>query len=593
MSNVSKKLIVLLVFASLLPLAVFGAIAVLTSQDMARKIVVEENQEIAKRAADQIAQYVHHGIDILEALGQNIGKTDLLQWQKERMIKNYVIQFGQFESIDLTDPSGKIISTSRLEVPDRNKHSEKGVSTVLSGGVYRSEVFISENFVPSMVIGVPLKALGKVEGALWGELNLVEMWNLVDGIRIGEEGYALVVSEEGHLIAHGLGTAKEKVLQQELMGDLLVVGEAFNGKTGAAVYGDDQGEEKIGVSVPIRGLGWVMVIEQPTREAYAPAIRLTWQLTWFGGGFLFLMVMVGMLGGKRYVVDPIRELIRGIREVGKGNLKNKVQILSQDEFQELGETFNEMTGRLVQLQENIRRQERVVTIGRIANGLVHDLRHPIRNLENAAQLASRLGKGDPDHQTFEKVTRRELLKLNQFLDDLLRLSKPKPLYPITIQFSRLMEEFLAPYRNHPRCVFDDQPAKTEGGIRNISISVQSDFPSLKIQADRFALDRVLGNLVNNAIEAMPKGGKLIISGNETQAQDLGKVTEISVSDTGMGISPERIENLFEDFTTTKEKGIGLGLAICKRIVEEHHGKIEIQSKPGQGTKVNLFFPSLS
>ena len=588
MSKVSKKLIVLLVFSALLPLAVFGVIAIWTAQEMTRKIVVEENQEIAKRAADQIAQYVNNGIDILEALGQNLSKTDLLQWQKERMIKNYVIQFGQFESIDLTDLSGNILSTSRLQSPTVNENLEKGLPTVLSGQIYRSKVFFSKNFVPSIVIGVPLKHLGVAKGALWGELNLIEMWNLVDSIRIGEEGYALVVSQDGLLIAHGSGSAKEKVLQQENIGNLPIVKKALEKNIGAAVYKDDQGLEKIGVSVPIRDLGWVMMIEQPTREAYASSIRLTWQISLIGGVFLLLMVIVGMSGGKRYVVNPIRELIRGIRGVGKGNLKDKVRISTKDEFQELGQAFNEMTQRLVVLQENIRRNERTAMIGRIASGLVHDLRHPIKNLENAALLITRGSKGEIENQTFEKVTKRELLKLNQFLDDLLHLSKPKPLYPITIHFSSFVKEFLEPYRNHPRCFFEDNRKSND---RNIFVSVQTAPPEMKILADRFALERVLGNLVTNAIEAMPQGGRLVISARDKRLADLGNVTEISVSDTGMGISSERIEDLFEDYSSTKAKGIGLGLAICKRMVEEHHGKIEIQSKPGQGTKVIVYFPS--
>jgi signal transduction histidine kinase len=123
------------------------------------------------------------------------------------------------------------------------------------------------------------------------------------------------------------------------------------------------------------------------------------------------------------------------------------------------------------------------------------------------------------------------------------------------------------------------------------ISVKIDPPDLKVWADRFALERVLRNLVSNAIEAMPRGGRVAIHARTVRQETLGYMTEISISDTGEGISPERLRNLFVDYATTKRKGIGLGLAICRKIMEEHKGTIQIHSRPGQGTTVTLQFIS--
>src|SRR3990172_1095259 len=114
MNRVSSKLILLLILAALVPITLFGIIAIWTARDMARKIVVEENLAVARSASHQIKQYVDNGIAILEALTQNLGKTDLLTWQKERTVKNYALQFEQFQSIDLADESGQIVATSRL-----------------------------------------------------------------------------------------------------------------------------------------------------------------------------------------------------------------------------------------------------------------------------------------------------------------------------------------------------------------------------------------------------------------------------------------------------------------------------------------------
>ena len=203
MNKVSNKLIIVLILSALVPMTLFGGLAIWTARETASGIVAEGNLEVARRAGQQIEQYISNSVLVLEALAQNLAKADLHPWQKERVIKNYTLQFEQFESIDLTDRFGQIISTSRFEMVSENKFRAEGIKAALSGEVFRSKVFVSENFVPSMIIALPLKTLGEIQGIIRGEINLTEMWRLVDSIRIGEEGYAFVVSQEGLLIAHG------------------------------------------------------------------------------------------------------------------------------------------------------------------------------------------------------------------------------------------------------------------------------------------------------------------------------------------------------------------------------------------------------
>ncbi|HEY5595025.1 MAG TPA: sensor histidine kinase [Nitrospiria bacterium] len=591
MNKVSNKLILLLILTALVPLTLFGGMAVWTARETARSIVAEENIQVARRAAHEIEQHITNSIMILEALAQNLAKTDLKPWQKERMVRNYALQFEQFQSIDMTDRLGRLTATSRLSEPAKEEPGLEALHKALSGEIYRSEVFISPNFTPDMIVAVPLKMLGDVQGAIVAELNLIEMWRLVDGIRIGREGYAMVVSKDGRLIAHGLGSAKEKVLRQERINHPIVQA-ALNGDALAEVYRDDRKIEKIGVGVPIPNLGWGLVIEQPTGEAYAAGTRLTYELTLLVIAFLFLMIIVGMMGGKRYIVAPIRELIKGIRAVSGGNLTDKVKILTHDEFRELGDAFNHMTERLSALTEDIRRNERVVFLGRIASGLVHDLKHPIKNLENSSRLLLR-DSGDPRvREVFRGIVEREFPNLNRFFDDLHDLTRPSPLKPVSLSLSNVVKELLEPFHIHPRCEIEvpDEPSK-DPSKKKVRISVEINPPDLKIWADRFGLERILKNLIINAIEAMPKEGRLIFSARDVLLEESsGRLTEITVSDTGVGIPPDRLANLFEDYTTTKRKGLGLGLATCKKIAEEHKAAIEVQSRLDHGTTFILRFP---
>ena len=589
MNKVSTKLILLLVLSALVPMTLFGMIAVWTARETARQIVAEENLQVADRAARQIEQYVNNSQSILEALVQNLAKTDLKNWQKERMVRNYTLQFERFRSIDLVDETGRLLVTSRLDLTREDQPEMASIRAALAGRVYRSGVFISRNFEPSMTLAIPLKVLGEVQGAVVGQLNLIEMWKLVDSIRIGQDGHAFVVSKEGLLIAHGLNSAKERVFRQERAGPLAVVEAALKGERRSFIYNDQGGFEQIGVSAPVESLGWGLVIEQPTREAYAASTRLTGQLTLLVLIFLLLMILIGMVGGRRSVVAPIRELIRGIREVGGGNLAKKVKILTGDEFLELGEAFNAMTDRLSTLEENIRRNERAVLLGRIAGGLVHDLQHPIKNLENSSRLMIQKYEDPKVRDVYQGVVKRELGNLDRFLENLLHLSRPTPIQPVSVNLYNFFEDFLGSLRIDPRCVIQKFGEGSLEPLVDGKVRVSADVhpPELTVWADRFALERILKNLVANALEAMPNGGRLDISARPAPPN----LTEISVSDTGGGIPPDRLDNLFEDFITTKRKGLGLGLAICKKIVDEHRAAIHVQNRPSYGTTFILRFPN--
>jgi signal transduction histidine kinase len=233
-----------------------------------------------------------------------------------------------------------------------------------------------------------------------------------------------------------------------------------------------------------------------------------------------------------------------------------------------------MTEELLKLQQETRRNERAVTFGKIASGLVHDLKHPIKSIENSSRLLLKMYDDPNFRETFHKNVNREFANINRFLDDLHNLTHPMPLKPISLNIHKVIHEALEGYR----------PEAERNGIR-IQRQFQKD--NFRISADRFAIERVLKNLILNAIEAMPLGGDLVL----TTRSD-GQWVEIDVQDTGCGIPQERLETIFEDYVTTKRKGLGLGLAISKKIAQDLNGTIKVQSEPGKGSTFTLKFPLL-
>jgi signal transduction histidine kinase len=396
------------------------------------------------------------------------------------------------------------------------------------------------------------------------------MWRMVDRIRIPRDGYALVVAPDGRLIAHGDPAKKALVAQSDSFSGHPLVGAGD--PPPALEYVDAGGREQLAVAHRIPDLGWTVVVEQPTSDAYANAAALQRQLVIAIGVALLVMIGLGLLLGRR-LIAPIFTLQRGTQALAAGDLESRVAIATGDEFEALGGAFNAMADRLVELQENVKRQERQAMFGRLAAGLVHDLSHPIQNLGNSTRLLMRDDLDAESRVSFARTIERELATLKRFMEDLRNVVKPKPVERFPLDVNGAVSE-----------VVDSTRAEGEGA----GVAVEGRYADgpLLVNGDRFALGRVFRNLVTNGIQATPPGGRVVIATSRVD----GRV-EIRVTDTGSGIPADRIGRIFDDFVTTKRRGLGLGLAIAKRIVEQLDGTIEVESEVGRGTSFTLRFPA--
>jgi len=211
--------------------------------------------------------------------------------------------------------------------------------------------------------------------------------------------------------------------------------------------------------------------------------------------------------------------------------------------------------------------------GRVAAGLVHDLSHPIQNIGNSTRLLLREDLDAESRDQFRLTIERELQTLKRFMDDLRHVVKPKPIERFAMDVNGSVAEIA-------------ESMKAEGDRNGVTIDTQYGAGPLVIEGDRFALGRVYRNLITNAIQASEAGGRITITTSRA-----GDQVEIRVADTGSGIPADRLSAIFDDFVTTKRRGLGLGLAISKRIVEQLNGTIEVQSEVGRGTAFTLRFPA--
>jgi signal transduction histidine kinase len=321
----------------------------------------------------------------------------------------------------------------------------------------------------------------------------------------------------------------------------------------------------------------VLLVGSPRR----PLIELQRQIistALLVGGIGVLVAVLASLWFAARVTRPVVSLAKAARRVATGDLGTKVDVESDDELGELAAAFNQMTGDLVQQKERTLQAERVAAWRELARRLAHELKNPLFPLQVTVENLMRAKQKSPAmfEEVFNEGTTTLLAEINNLKTIVGRFS----------EFSRMPQ----PQR---------RPTQINEAVRSVlrifhaqmqeknQVSVHTDLAETlpEISVDPDLLHRALQNLVLNAIDAMPQGGELRI---HTQA--LGDHIEISVSDTGSGLTQEECGRLFTPYYTTKQHGTGLGLAIVQSVVSDHGGKISVESTKEKGTTFRIELP---
>jgi PAS domain S-box-containing protein len=242
--------------------------------------------------------------------------------------------------------------------------------------------------------------------------------------------------------------------------------------------------------------------------------------------------------------------------------------------------------RIRQLEAEVRRGETLASAGRMAVGLAHEIRNPLGAIRGAVQLLGRELGPESSLHAYTRVLLAEVDRVNRIIEMLLNLAKPAPIHPVPLNLHQLLERI---------ALLSEATARAQ----RVTIVRRYD-PSLPpILGDEDRLMQVFHNLVRNAIESMADGGQLMLITRVSFGQLFGKVdlgsgqrtmVEVLVTDEGAGIPAAARARIFDPFITTKNSGLGLGLAICHQVLEQHRGAIQVDSAEGRGTTVTCFLP---
>jgi len=274
----------------------------------------------------------------------------------------------------------------------------------------------------------------------------------------------------------------------------------------------------------------------------------------------------------RRIVEPIKQLDRAAAEVARQNYAIEVEVTSRDEMGRLARTFNNMCASIRQAREDLIRQERISTIGRLSGSIVHDLRNPLAAIYGGAEM---LVDGDlpPIHvKRLAGNIYRASRRIQELLQDLLDVSRGKGRPP---EICRL--------RDVASAACDSLTATAEAQGVNVRLAIA---PEIELPLEAGRMERAFVNLIGNALEAMPEGGEVRIS-----AALEGDSVLVQVEDDGPGIAPEIRSQLFQPFVSAgKRNGLGLGLALTRQTVLEHGGDLWVESMPGRGACFKFRLP---
>ena len=241
--------------------------------------------------------------------------------------------------------------------------------------------------------------------------------------------------------------------------------------------------------------------------------------------------------------------------------------------QQMEEKIQKTTADLRKTEAQLIRSDKLAALGQLAAGIAHEIRNPLTSINILIHsLMETLPSGD-SHKEDLKVIKEEIHRINEIVDQFLRFAKPAP---------PLLE------RGDVVSVFEETLQLLKRQIEKQLITVQEEFHALPIiRMDREQMKQAILNLLLNAIQAMPGGGSLTLKGQNSED---GQWIHISIQDSGVGIPGEDMDQLFNPFFSTKEGGMGLGLSIAHRIIDQHRGKIEVESTPGEGTLFRIWLP---
>ena len=301
-----------------------------------------------------------------------------------------------------------------------------------------------------------------------------------------------------------------------------------------------------------------------------------------GGGGLLIGVLGAIFLAKR-ITGPLTKLVEATVRISKGHFSQRITITGQDEIGNLARSFNKMSRQLLLTRKKMEaankkliQAEKLASIGRISAGIAHEIRNPLTSVKLNIQKLTQSDNLDEMEREHLSLSQEGIKHMEKSIKDLLDFTRASELNPALFSVSQILDESI-------KTLADSLELKKVALERDY----QDGLPQVSVDGDK--LRQVFLNVLRNAYEAVEEGGKINISLSLLKERSR-KMIKVDISDDGCGIPERERELIFELFYTTKPAGIGLGLAIARKIIEQHRGFIRVKENETKGTSFEILIP---
>jgi two-component system NtrC family sensor kinase len=568
--------------------------------------LIRIQREQAEAAAAKIGQFV-------KEIESQLGWTTQLPWSAGS------IEQRRFDALRLLRQVPAITELAQLDAAgkERLRVSRLAMDVVASGTdfskepkfteavarkVYYGPVYFRRESEPYMTLAIA--GTRRDAGVSVAEVNLKLIWDVVSQIKVGERGHAYVVDAQGRLIAHPDISLVLRNTDMSRLAQVSAAQTATGGGTSERVQeSEDIGGRKVLTAyAPVAPLGWLVFVELPATEAYAPLYAALERLALVLLAALGFAVLAGMFLAGR-MVGPIQALRAGAERIGGGDLSQQIRIKTGDELEALADQFNVMAGRLKEsyagLEQKVEERTREVEEksrqleaasqhkSQFLASMSHELRTPLNAIIGLTEMmvtnAARFGteKAAEPLRRVHRAGSHLLGLINQVLD-LSKIEAGKlELSPDWVNLTPLINE-----------VVDTARPLAEQNNNRLVVKGQENLGSLTV--DPMRLRQILLNLLSNACKFTKQGEVTLLA---RKLVDDGNWIEFAVSDTGIGMTQEQQAKLFEEFTQADSStarqygGTGLGLAITRKLARMMGGDVTLTSEAGKGSTFTVRLPA--
>lgn len=553
-----------LVLMAFLPMSVLVWVALASIGSASRETAARSSATTAKATATTLVAYVEAAVNNLVAFAGALSSASTLDHAMDPQLRRFLIDYPHFRHATLVTPDHRVLATSAIIT--RRQTLTPWPATARIGNVTLTTVALDDALLPTAQLIVPV--VGDTPATLVVDFSLERLWRAVQTLELPPGAHAILVDERGRALAHSNPAFQSTVARGlDLRQHPLLQPDARSPTT----YTTPEGVEWLSTAAPLTPLHWTLLIEQPTRAIDQPALSARHQLT---AVLLCILVLTAFALAivRRSLTTPLQTLTRATRTLAEGGSAPRVPIPRHEELANLARAFNFLVERLSVLETTVRRQEREAVLGQVSGGLLHDLAHPIRNIVNNARLLPRLTESA--RQECLQLIEREYATIDELFDHLKDFGRTTPPQMGSVHLHRAMQEITTLLRY-------------EADVRGVTLRIADAAPLAPVTTDVVALRRILRNLTVNAIEAAQATRGIVILSTEAVTESLVHVT---IRDTGPGLSADQLATLFDAFQSSKRKGLGLGLATAKRLVEQLGGTLTATSDVGVGTACIVALP---